>query len=140
MEQRMSAITLGVADLARARRFYEDGLGWRPAFAADEIVFYQTSSVVLALFGRADLAADAGVADDGGAPRGFTLAQNVADAAAVDGLLAEAAAAGAVILKPGAAQPWGGYAGKFADPDGHVWDVAWNPAWQLGDDGRVRIA
>src|SRR5262249_56547613 len=97
-----------------ARRFYEEGLGWRPAFVAPEIAFYQTSSVVIALFGRADLAADAGVADDGGPPRGFTLAQNVADAASVDRLLAAAAAAAAAIPEPGAAQRWGGAAGTFA--------------------------
>ncbi len=137
MEQRLSVVTLGVADLARARRFYEQGLGWRRANESEEIVFYQIGGVVLALYPRAALAEDAQLFDAGRGFGGITLAYNVREREQVDAVLKEAAAAGATILKSAREVFWGGYSGYFADPDGHPWEVAWNPHWTLGPDGGV---
>lgn len=139
MEQRMSLVTLGVADLRRARRFYEQGLGWKPGFASDDVVFYETGGPIVALFGRRDLAADAQIEDDESTFGGIALAHNVRSRDDVDAVLAEAAAAGAAILKSAEDTPWGGYSGYFADPDGHLWEIAFNPAWKIGDDGSVRM-
>ena len=139
MEQRLSVITFGVADLERSRRFYEDGLGWRRANDSEEIVFYQAGGMVVALYPRAALALDAGLEDDGPGFGGITLAYNVRQRSDVDAVLAEAEAAGARILKPARDAFWGGYSGCFADPDGHPWEVAWNPHWTLDTDGAVRL-
>ncbi len=139
MEQRLSVVTLGVADLERSRRFYEDGLGWRRGNASDEIVFFQIGGAVLALFPRDALAEDAHLPAGGSGFGGVTLAYNARSREEVDAVLAEAAAAGATILKPAQDVFWGGYSGYFADPDGHPWEVAWNPHWTLGDDGSVRL-
>ena len=139
MEQRLSVVTLGVADLERSRRFYEDGLGWRRGNASDEIVFFQIGGAVLALYPRGALAEDARLPAEGSGFGGVTLAQCVRTREEVDAVLAEAAAAGATILKPAQDVFWGGYSGYFADPDGHPWEVAWNPHWTLGDDGGVRL-
>ena len=113
MEQRLSLVTLGVTDLRRAREFYEQGLGWQRGNEGDEIAFYQLGGIVLALYPR--------------------------DKAEVDRVLDQAAAAGATILKPAQEAFWGGYSGMFADPDGHPWEVAWNPHWPLTEDGRVQF-
>ena len=139
MEQRLSVVTLGVADLGRSRRFYEEGLGWRRANASDEVVFYQAGGMVLALYPRGALADDAHLPAEGSGFGGITLAYNARDRREVDAVLAEAEAAGATILKPAQDVFWGGYSGYFADPDGHPWEVAWNPHWTLGDDGSVTI-
>jgi catechol 2,3-dioxygenase-like lactoylglutathione lyase family enzyme len=139
MEQRMSLVTLGVADLPRARRFYEHGLGWKPGFVSDEVVFYETGGPIIALFGRRDLAADAQIDDDESTFGGIALAHNVRARDEVDAVLAEAAAAGATIARPGAATFWGGYAGVFIDPDGHPWEVAHNPGWTVHEDGRTTL-
>jgi uncharacterized protein len=139
MEQRLSVVTLGVADLERSRRFYEEGLGWRRGNAGDEIVFFQVGGAVLALFPRGELAKDAHLPAEGSGFGGITLAYNVRDRQEVDAVLAEAAAAGATILKPAQDVFWGGYSGYFADPDGHPWEVAWNPEWSLDDAGRVTL-
>lgn len=138
MEQRLSLVTLGVADLARARRFYEEGLGWRRGNDSDEVVFYQLGGIVLALWARRDLAADAQLADGGGFG-GMALAYNTRSRGEVDAVLAEAAAAGGTVLKPAQETFWGGYAGYFADPDGHPWEVAWNPDWTVEADGSVKL-
>ena len=138
MEQRLSLVTLGVADLERALRFYE-GLGWRRANQPAEVVFFQAGGMVLGLFGRAALAADAGLAETGSGFRGIALAYNARRREEVDSVLAEAAAAGATIVKPAEEVFWGGYSGYFADPDGHLWEVAWNPQWTIGEDGSVRL-
>jgi uncharacterized protein len=138
MEQRISLITLGVGDLERSRRFYER-LGWRPGFTSEEVVFFQIGGLVLALFPRAALAADARLPDTGSGVGGIALAHNVRTRKEVDAVLAEAAAAGAAILKPAEDASWGGYAGYFADPDGHPWEVAWNPHWTLEPDGSIRL-
>jgi uncharacterized protein len=139
MEQRLSLVTLGVADLGRARRFYEQGLGWRRANRHDEVAFYQLGGMVLALWGRDALAEDAGLAAAGSGFAGIALACNARDRAEVDAVLAEAKTAGGTLVKPAQDTVWGGYAGYFADPDGHLWEVAWNPDWQLAADGSIRL-
>jgi catechol 2,3-dioxygenase-like lactoylglutathione lyase family enzyme len=138
MEQRISLITLGVADLERARRFYE-GLGWHTnALPGDDVVFFQAGGMVLALWGRDRLAADSGVEDLGGFG-GVTLAHNVRSPAEVDRVIEEARTAGATITREPGETFWGGYSGAFADPDGHPWEVAHNPRWTLEPDGSVRL-
>jgi len=140
MEQRLTAVTLGVADLQRARRFYEKGLGWTASLAGNkDVVFFQANGLVIALWGRGNLANDANLVDDGGGFSGIALAHNVRSREEVDGVLAKASHAGARILKPGQETFWGGYAGYFADPDGHMWEVAWNPFWPLDDAGNVKL-
>ena len=137
MEQRVSLVTLGVADVVRARRFYE-ALGWSGESPDGEVVFFQAGAMVLALWSRAKLAEDSVVTDPGGWG-GVTLAYNVDSPAAVDAVLAEAEAADARIARPGATTFWGGYSGVFVDPDGHPWEVAHNPGWTLATDGSVRL-
>ncbi|MGV0834989.1 VOC family protein [Mycolicibacterium thermoresistibile] len=138
MDQRISLITLGVDDLPRARRFYEQGLGWVPGQSAEGVVFYQLPGIALALFGRADLAEDARHPIDGRFS-GVTLAINQRTEADVDAVLNQAQAAGATILKPAEKTFWGGYSGYFADLDGHVWEVAFNPGFTLNADGTLTI-
>jgi predicted lactoylglutathione lyase len=121
MEQRVSLVTLGVADVARAAAFY-GRLGWRPALALDAIVFFQVGGLAVALWGREELAADSGVEDRGGWG-GVTLAHNVRSQPEVDALIEDARAAGARIAREPADTFYGGYAGVFADPDGHTWAV-----------------
>jgi hypothetical protein len=136
----VSLITLGVTDLQRAVAFYHDGLGWplSGASVAGEVAFFRTGGAVIALWGRAALAADAGVANSTPGFSGIALAHNVATEEQVDTVLAQAASAGAMITKP--AQPtFFGRHGYFADPDGHLWEVAWNPSFPLGEDGRVEL-
>lgn len=138
MEQRLSLVTLGVADLDRARTFYA-ALGWSGVTPpGTDIVFFQSGGMVIALWGRAQLAVDSAV-NDGGAWGGITLAHNVRSPAEVDAVLAEALAAGARIGRPGSTTSWGGYSGVFIDPDGHPWEVAHNPGWPLADDGSVLL-
>ena len=138
MEQRLSLVTLGVADLERATRFYE-ALGWQANRDAEGVAFFQTGGLVVALWGRSELAEDSAVVDSGGWG-GVTLAQNVRTPAEVDSVLAAAEQAGATIGRPGAATFWGGYSGIFVDLDGHPWEVAHNPFWVITDDGRTLLA
>jgi hypothetical protein len=129
VEQRISLVTLGVTDLARARAFYEE-LGWRVAEQPDEtICFFQAGSMLFALW--------TGLGDHG-AP-GIELAHNVRTPEEVSMVLAEAEVAGGTIVRPAARAEWGGFSGAFADPDGYVWEVAHNPGWTLSEDGAVRI-
>ncbi len=139
MDQRVSLVTLGVADLGRAADFYA-ALGWRPANPTgdDDVVFFQAGGMILALWDRAKLAEDSAVSDSGGWG-GVTLAQNVGSPPAVDAVIAQARAAGAVIGREPAATFWGGYSGLFIDPDGHPWEVAHNPGWTLRPDGTISI-
>ena len=138
MEQRLSLVTLGVADVAAARRFYE-ALGWRSGAAPDDdIVFFQAGSMVVSLWSRTELAKDSGVEDNGGWG-GVTLAHNVGSPAEVDAVIEEARAAGATIVRDGAETFWGGYSGAFLDPDGHAWEIAHNPHWTLGADGSIML-
>ena len=139
MEQRVSLVTLCVCDLARSRAFYE-ALGWTTGAApGDDIVFFQAGGMIVALWDRALLAEDSGVADAGGWG-GVTLAHNVRSPAEVDTVLAEAEAAGATIPRYGAETFWGGYSGVFVDPDGHPWEVAHNPRWTITGDGSTILA
>ncbi|WP_101067167.1 VOC family protein [Roseovarius salinarum] len=138
LPQRVSVITLGVADLERARAFYE-ALGWTPAIVQESIVFFQLQGQVLGLFGRADLAADQGRAGADLGTGAASLAQNFASEAEVDAAYAAALAAGATALKAPQKAFWGGYAGYFADPDGHVWELAFNPFWPLDPDGTLSL-
>lgn len=138
MTPRLTLVTLGVADVARARRFYE-ALGFKASSASqDEVAFLQMAGgVALSLFGRASLAEDAGVAD---APTGFsaiTLAHNVATPAEVAQVLEEAARAGGRVVRPASDAFWGGRTGYFSDPDGHLWEVAWNPHFPLDASGGL---
>ena len=138
MQQRLSLVTLGVADLERARRFYES-LGWRTgANPGDDVVFFQCGGMIVALWGRDQLAQDSCVEDSGGWG-GVTFAYNVGSAEEVDVVLEEARAAGARIPRAGAQTFWGGYSGIFIDPDGHPWEVAHNPHWTLGSDGSISL-
>ena len=139
MEQRISVVTLGVEDLARARAFYE-ALGWTTrAGPDDDVVFFQAGGLVVSLWSRASLAEDSAVEDTGGWG-GITLAHNVRSPEEVDSVLGEAEAAGASIPRRGAKTFWGGYSGIFVDPDGHPWEVAHNPHWSIRDDGSVQLA
>jgi uncharacterized protein len=137
MDQRLTLVTLGVADLERAKGFYE-ALGWQGRQPSDDVVFFQAGGMVVALWGRDQLAEDSAVEDTGGWG-GITLAHNVNSPEEVDAVLAEAERAGATIARTGAPTFWGGYSGVFVDPDGHPWEVAHNPFWTLRDDGSLSI-
>jgi len=137
MKNRVTVITLGVTDVARARAFYE-AMGWSGESPDGDVVFFQAGGMVLALWGRDKLAEDSAVEDTGGWG-GVTLAYNVGSPDEVDAVLDDAGAAGATIGRPGAATFWGGYSGVFIDPDGHPWEVAHNPGWILADDGSVHL-
>lgn len=137
MQPRISIVTLGVTDMVKARAFYE-ALGFKAGAASSEhVTFFQAGGMILGLYGRSALAEDAHVKD---APTGFravSLGHNVHSEAEVDAVLAEAVAAGARLLKPGQKVFWGGYSGYFADPDGHMWEVAHNPFFPLAKDGSI---
>ena len=137
MDPRLHLVTLGVRDLARAVRFYRDGLGWRPALEADDFVLFDLGGAALALYPRDLLAADAGVPPGPRAFGGVTLAQTVASRQEVDGVIAGACAAGASLLRRASEKDWGGYSGYFADPDGHPWEIAYNPRFRLDERGRL---
>ncbi len=127
MEARISIITLGVIDLNTSIRFYRDGLGLPLREGSDGIAFFELKGTWLALFPRAALAADANVSTQGSGFPGFTLAHNVRTKEEVDHVLQQAQHAGAFLAKPAADTDWGGYSGYFQDPDGYLWEVAWNP-------------
>lgn len=127
MEPRISLITLGVADLDRAVRFYRDVLKLPQIETPPGVAFFELGRTWLSLYPREDLAADAGISPEGSGFQGFALAHNVRSAEEVDALLAEVVAGGARLVKAGEAAHWGGYFGYFADPDGFLWEVAWNP-------------
>ena len=139
MDQRLSLVTLGVADLARARAFYE-ALGWQSdSKPENDVVFFQTGGMIVSLWSRVSLAEDSGVEDAGGWG-GVTLAYNVRSPEEVDAAIEEARAAGARIAREPAKTFWGGYSGVFVDPDGHPWEVAHNPSWRVADDGSVFVS
>lgn len=139
MAPHVSLVTLGVDDLPRARAFYER-LGFKASSASQPtVVFMQAGAVALSLFSRAALADDAHATDSRPGFSGITLACNVASAAEVDALLAHAVACGGTLKKPGQKVFWGGYSGYFADPDGHLWEVAHNPFVPLAEDGRIML-
>jgi catechol 2,3-dioxygenase-like lactoylglutathione lyase family enzyme len=138
MEPRISLVTLGVADLSRSRAFYE-ALGWSTDAAADaDVVFFQAGGMVLSLWDRDRLAEDSGVLDTGGWG-GVSLAHNVRAPEVVDRIVEEARSAGAVVAREPAATFWGGYSGVFLDPDGHAWEVAHNPFWEISEEGATLL-
>jgi predicted lactoylglutathione lyase len=139
MEQRVSLVTLGVGDLARASAFYE-ALGWSTGAApADDVVFFQAGGMIVALWDRGRLAEDSGVTD-GGAWGGVTLAYNTRSPGEVDAVIEEARTAGAAIVREPGETFWGGYSGVFVDPEGHPWEVAHNPRWTVHDDGSTTLS
>ena len=142
MEPRVSLVTLGVSDLERSVAFYRDGLGWpKSSVGGDEVAFFKTGGVVIALFPRASFAADTGVDLDDGEYGGFSrfsLAHNVAEEGQVDSVLAQAAQAEAKIVKE-AQEVFFGRHGFFADPDGFLWEVAWNPSFPMAADGSIEL-
>ena len=147
MDQRLSLVTLGVNDLDRARDFYV-ALGWEPGPSPDHIVFFQTGGMVVALWERMALAVDSGIDiddeddDTPGSGEGWggkVLGLNVGSSAEVDEQMKDAEAAGATILRPSCSRYWGGYSGVFADPDGHVWEIAHNPYWTVAEDGSTLL-
>lgn len=129
MDTRITFVTLAVADLAASRRFYVEGLGWAPAFEADgEVMFFRVGpTVMLSLWSRSGFEAEVGPLGDAAATPPITLAHNMPDVAGVDAVMADAAAAGARIVRPAQQREWGGYSGYFADPDGFRWEIAYNP-------------
>ena len=135
MQQQMSVVTLGVADLSRSKRFYVEGFGWRPAFENEEIVFFQMNGFVLGTWAKEKLAEDSRRAPDPSA--GFALAHNVGNREAVDAAITRLAAHGGSILRPADEPPHGGYRGYVADPDGHAWEIAWNPGFSISPEGHV---
>lgn len=141
MEQRISIITLGVKDIAVSRRFYLDGLGWQETAppSSDQVCFIEMNGVVLGLYGRDALAEDAQVSNEGSGFRGTALAYNTRTKEDVDAALDEAVAAGGTLVKAAEEVFWGGYSGYFADPDGHLWEIAWNPFATLDDHGNFSI-
>jgi predicted lactoylglutathione lyase len=140
MPAHISLITLGVADVASATRFYEQlGFVLSKQASQESVSFFRAGSVVLALWSREAQCEDAGAGEIWTGNGGMVVAQNVGSERAVDEKLAKAKAAGARILKPAAKTFWGGYNGYFADPDGHVWEVAFNPLWPLDEDGRIKL-
>ncbi|HEY9104013.1 VOC family protein [Chitinimonas sp.] len=140
MQPRLSFITLGVDNLARSRHFYSEVLGWplSPKSQAG-VAFYQLNGFVLALYPAADLARDAGIGTAQAGAARVSLAHNVPEREDVDRLLTELAARGATITRPAADAFWGGRTGYFADPDGYLWEVAWNPGGYLDDDGNFHF-
>ncbi len=136
MQQQISLITLGVADLGRSRRFYGEGFGWKPVFETPGIIFYQMNGMVLGLWPTSDLEEDMqrpGLVR----PGAFALAHNVATKEDVQPVLDRLAAAGGRILRPADAPLHGGFRGYVADPDDHAWEIAWNPSWAIAEDGRI---
>lgn len=135
MQQQISVITLGIADLARSKHFYGEGFGWKPVFETPDIVFYQMNGLMLGTWLASALADDTG--RTGLKPGAFSLAHNVATQADVQPLLDRLASFGGRMLRVADAPPHGGFRGYVADPDDHAWEIAWNPAWPIDADGRV---
>jgi catechol 2,3-dioxygenase-like lactoylglutathione lyase family enzyme len=136
MQQQISVITLGIADLARSRRFYVDGFGWAPVFENDEIVFYQMNGLMLGTWQKSALQADM-QRPHVHAPGAFALAHNVPAKDDVQPLIARLAEYGGKVLRAGDAPPHGGFRGYVADPDDHTWEIAWNPDWHIDAHGHV---
>lgn len=139
MQQQISVITLGVANLARSRRFYVDGFGWAPVFENHEIVFYQMNGSVLGTFDKTALEKDMnrfGLSS----PGAFSLGHNVSNEAEVEEVMARLTAAGGRIVRRADAPPHGGVRGYVADPDDHAWEIAWNPAWHIDEKGFVTFS
>jgi catechol 2,3-dioxygenase-like lactoylglutathione lyase family enzyme len=140
MNQHLHLVTLGVSDLQRAREFYSETLGWKPARASNEyIAFFQVGGIVLSLFPRGELARDAVSSPAGGEFPGFTLAYNAGSQAEVDEIIRDLQAKGVRIVKQPQRADWGGYSSYFADPDGFLWEVAYNPEFPFDDRGNLSL-
>jgi catechol 2,3-dioxygenase-like lactoylglutathione lyase family enzyme len=140
VERRLNLVTLGVADLPKAIDFYRDVVGWAPTSAGDDVAFFDLGGMILGLWPHHDLAADEGMPGaEPGAYHGFSLAYNTRSREEVDAIFARLGARGARIAKPPVDMDWGGYSGYFTDPDGHFWEVAWNPFWVIDEDGRITL-
>ena len=139
MEQRISLVTLGVANVAAARAFYER-LGWTASSASmDEVVFFDMGGWMFGLYGQSNLSKDSGLTENKPVPGGITLAYNTRSREEVDHFMDEVKEAGATILASPVEMPWGGYVGYFADPDGHPWEISWVPHFPILEDGRLEI-
>jgi predicted enzyme related to lactoylglutathione lyase len=139
MQQQISVITIGIGDLPRSRRFYAEGFGWTPAFENEEIIFYQMNGFVLGTFEKSALEKDmnrAGLSSHGA----FSLAHNVSSQTDVERVIEQLVNAGGHIIRPADAPPHGGFRGYVADPDAHAWEIAWNPAWLIDENGLVTFA
>lgn len=134
--QAISLVTLGISDLARARRFYEQGFGWSAVFEMDDVAFYQMNGLVFGLWSARELARDMGAVSPA-SPGGAAYAHNVGSSEAVDALIERLCEHDGTLLRKADAPPHGGYRGYVADPDGHVWEIAWNPAWTTDAKGHV---
>lgn len=138
MRQKLSLITIGIKDLQRALDFYQKGLGWKPSAAiGDDVAFFPMGGIVFALYPREKLAEDACVNSSGSGFSGIALAYNAKSQDEVDEVLQTVGQVGGKIVKPAQKTYWGGYSGYFADPDGHLWEVAWNPHWQFDDHDNL---
>ncbi len=136
MQQQISIITIGIADLPRSRRFYVEGFGWTPVFENEQIIFYQMNGLVLGTFEKSALEKDMnrfGVSS----PGLFSLAHNVLSRADVKHVMNRLVNAGGCIIRPADSPPHGGARGYVADPDDHAWEIAWNPAWKIDEKGLV---
>jgi uncharacterized protein len=139
MRQKLTLITLGVADIPRATAFYE-GLGWKKSSeGTDDLILFSLGGMLLSLYPRHLLAEDIGIPERGSGFSGITLAHNTVSEAEVDAVLAEAAKLGGTLVKPAQKVFWGGYSGYFRDLDGHLFEVAYNPFWPLDDQGNVNL-
>jgi hypothetical protein len=139
MKQTISFVTLGVADLDRSRRFYR-ALGWQESSGSQEqVAFFQVGNIGFALFGRESLADDANLSSEGSGFTGFSLAHNVASEIEVDTTLLEAVSAGGKLVRSGEKAAWGGFRGYFADPDGFLWEVCFNPFFPLDQHGFIQL-
>ena len=139
MQQQISVITLGIRDVARSRRFYTKGFGWIPVFENEEIIFYQMNGLVLGTFEKSALEKDMnrfGLSS----PGAFSLAHNVSSREEVEGVIEQLVGAGGRVIRPADAPPHGGLRGYVADPDDHAWEIAWNPAWLIDENGLVTFA
>ena len=139
MQHQISVITLGISDLQRSRRFYGEGFGWVPVFQNQEIIFYQMNGFVLGTFEKSAFEKDtnrSGLSS----PGAFSLAHNVLSQCAVERVIDQLVNAGGRLIRAADAPPHGGYRGYVADPDDHTWEIAWNPAWKIDNDGHVRFA
>lgn len=137
--QHVAVLTLGVADIARARAFYDTAFGWEATSSDDDVVFYQLQGAVLALWKRELLADDAQLSEEQLRPGGISIAHNLPSPQAVDALVAACVAAGGRVSRAATQAPWGGYSAYITDPDGHLWEFAYNPGWHLFVDGRIAI-
>jgi uncharacterized protein len=138
VERRITLLTLGVADYERSKAFYA-ALGWTPTLEIEETAFYETNGPIFTLWAREKLSPDMGVPDDGARWSGIALAHNVRSRDEVHEIVEQARSAGAEVTRAPAETFYGGYAGVFRDPDGHVWEIAHNPGFELDDDGNVRL-